>query len=220
MLGRVHGATIFRRRVRRLVDLVQPLIHPGATVLDVGCGDGALGAGIMQLRPDVSLEGVDVLMRERSHIPVTLFDGERLPYPDASWDLVLFVDVLHHVDDPAALLAEARRVARTGIIIKDHLEEGFAAGATLRFMDWVGNAPHGVRLPYNYWSRSQWRDAFATLDLTTERWTERLGLYPAPASWAFDRSLHFVARLGVASPAPGPGVGPEPPFDNTADEEP
>jgi hypothetical protein len=64
-------------------------------------------------------------------------------------------------------------------------------------MDWVGNARHGVALPYNYWPRSKWLDAFNDLDLRLNVWKEDLGLYPWPANLVFERSLHFVARLDV-----------------------
>ena len=69
-------------------------------------------------------------------------------HPDASFDVVMFVDVLHHTDDPLLLLQEAQRVGKI-ILVKDHFRKGFLAGPTLRFMDWVGNAHHGVVLPYN-----------------------------------------------------------------------
>ena len=36
------------------------------------------------------------------------------------------------------------------------MQTGFLAGPTLRFMDWIGNARHGVALPYNYWSAQEW----------------------------------------------------------------
>jgi hypothetical protein len=62
-------------------------------------------------------------------------------------------------------------------------------------MDWVGNARHGVALPYNYWSRAEWTRAFDAAALEPTTMVSRLGLYPAPASWLFDRSLHFVAAL-------------------------
>jgi hypothetical protein len=62
-------------------------------------------------------------------------------------------------------------------------------------MDRVGNARFDVSLPYCYWSRKQWGDAFTALGLVVEVWIGRLGLYPAPVSWLFDGSLHFVARL-------------------------
>jgi SAM-dependent methyltransferase len=123
-----------------------------------------------------------------------------IPYASASVDVVLMVDVLHHTDDPTILLREAARVARTAVVVKDHLREGLGARLTLRSMDWVGNARHGVRLPYNYWSRAQWNRAFDTLGLAVEQWKCALGLYPKPASWLFDRSLHFVGLLAVTRP--------------------
>jgi hypothetical protein len=68
-------------------------------------------------------------------------------------------------------------------------------------MDWVGNAHHGVVLPYNYWPEKRWRDAFADLGLGVGDWTQRVPLYPWPASWVFQRRLHFVARLTTHPPA-------------------
>ncbi len=65
-------------------------------------------------------------------------------------------------------------------------------------MDWVGNAHHGVVLPYNYWSGAQWRNAFATIGLKPQAHRKALGLYPFPASLVFERNLHFVSRLAVA----------------------
>ncbi len=77
----------------------------------------------------------------------------------------MFIDVLHHTEDPLKLLREALRVARKGIIIKDHMVKGFLAWPTLRAVDWVGNAPYGVVLPYNYLSEDEWQSAFKTLGL-------------------------------------------------------
>ena len=197
LLSRVHGDYVHARRVAVLVDHLAPLVPLSASVLDVGCGDGRLAAQLTARRPDVRIEGVDVLVRPSTAIPVRGFDGVHLPYDDASVDVVQFVDVLHHTDDPAVLLREAARVARRRVMLKDHLREGAAAGLTLRAMDWVGNARHDVRLPYNYWSRAQWTSAFDRLGLIVQRWISSLHLYPAPASWVFDRSLHFVAALDV-----------------------
>jgi SAM-dependent methyltransferase len=118
-----------------------------------------------------------------------------LPYDDRSFDAVLFVDVLHHADDPARLLAEGVRTARRFVIIKDHCQNGVAAGPTLRFMDWVGNARHGVARPGVYWPESRWKEVFSVLGLTVSDWTPEVPLYPWWASWLFGRSLHFVARL-------------------------
>lgn len=192
--GLFHEQIVFDRRVRVLADCMAPLLPAGAHVLDVGCGDGTVDVLIGQKRPDVRIEGIDVLVRPQTKIVVTAFDGKTIPFPDGSFDAAMFVDVLHHTDDPLVLLREAARVAPT-IIIKDHCRDGLLAGPTLRFMDYVGNAHHGVVLPYNYWRRRQWDDAFRTLGLTARAWSDRLGLYVWPASLLFDRNLHFVASL-------------------------
>jgi len=194
IVGTLHQAFVFGRRVRVLSGQLAALIPPAARILDVGCGDGTLDLLITRERPDVSIVGVDVLVRPNARIPVEPFDGTHIPYPDASFDAVMFVDVLHHTADPYLLLREATRVGKM-ILIKDHFRESFFAAIRLRSMDWVGNAHHGVALPYNYWSRGQWSAAFGRLGLKTGEMKTSLGLYPPPASWIFERGLHFVARL-------------------------
>ncbi len=149
---------------------------------------------ILQQRPDVTIEGLDVLVRPKTPIPVRPFDGVTLPFAPSSFDVVMFADVLHHTTDPRTLLREAARVGRA-ILIKDHRREGFLAGPTLRFMDWVGNAHHGVTLPYNYWSEAEWASAFEESDLKVIEMKKSVCLYHPPASWLFDRGLHFIARL-------------------------
>ena len=170
LLDRVHGGIVHSRRVGVLARWLAEMIPDGASVLDVGCGDGLLAKLVADARPDVRIEGVDVL---------------------------------HHTDDPNVLLAEAARVARRCVVIKDHTRDGLLAGPTLSFMDWVGNARHGVALPYNYWPRDRWRGAIERLGMSVEQWEPRIGLYPWWARWAFERGLHFVARLGIGT-QPGP----------------
>ncbi len=192
---KVHGKAVFDRRIEVLTRTLADFIPANARVLDIGCGSGTLAKRIMALRPDIGIEGIDVLVRPGAEIPVTEFDGDTIPWEDGHFDIALFVDVLHHTEAPARLLAEAKRVSKGGIVIKDHFREGVLADATLRFMDWVGNAQHGVVLPYNYLSDPEWRGIWSKLGLKVERLTDKVGLYPAPFSWLFDRRLHFVARL-------------------------
>jgi SAM-dependent methyltransferase len=198
-LQAIHAEVVHRRRVRRLAALTAVLLPPNAKVLDVGCGDGQLGALLLHLRPDLVLEGVDVMMRPQAPISVSWFDGRKLPFESKSVDAILLIDVLHHCDDAMALLADCERVARESVIIKDHLADGFLSVPMLRFMDWVGNASHGVALPYNYWTRQQWHDAFALFDWNICNWKQDLAIYPLPADWIFGRNLHFLTQLSPVS---------------------
>ena len=198
----LHGRVVWDRRVEVLTEQIAGLLPADARVLDVGCGDGTIAAEIMSRRPDVRITGIDVLVRPETKIEVTEFDGRTIPFGDATFDAVTFVDVLHHTDDATVLLREAARVAATAVVIKDHLADGFLANPTLRAMDWVGNASHGVALPYNYWTSAQWDAAFADVGLEVQRSVTDLGLYAPPLSWACDRQLHVVWRLAPGSSGP------------------
>ncbi len=195
LLNAVHDRAVFRRRVRTLSGHLADMLGSSGTVLDLGCGDGSIARAVMDRKPGLTFRGIDVLVRGRTLIPVTPFDGNTIPADDKSFDWVMIVDVLHHADNPGRLVAEAARVARNGVVIKDHLREGFAAYATLRFMDWVGNRGHDVRLPYNYLSRAEWAAIFRDAGLAPGIWREKLSLYPYPVSLVCDRSLHFIAAL-------------------------
>lgn len=113
-------------------------------VVDVGCGVGHWGRTLLPwLHPDATLIGVD---REPSFVEqATAAASERgitrrasyrtgvaeaLPVPDASADLVTCQTVLMHVADPAAVLAEMRRVLRPGGLLFVAEPNNFAEKAT------------------------------------------------------------------------------------------
>src|SRR5262249_50421134 len=131
LLERLHGNYVQQKRLDGLVCHLKDFLPKNASVLDVGCGDGQLAYRISQERPDLSLSGIDVLVREKTCVPVRQFDGKNIPFDTASVDVVMFIDVLHHTNDPYALLREAVRVTKKNIIVKDHLVSGFLAQQTL-----------------------------------------------------------------------------------------
>src|SRR3712207_3512897 len=86
----------------------------GRPRLDVGCGLGgyvkALTEGGLDCRGlDVEAEYVEVA--RGLGVEAEVYDGERLPLQDGGVDTVILFEVLEHLEDPAALLREARRVA-------------------------------------------------------------------------------------------------------------
>jgi SAM-dependent methyltransferase len=194
-IGAWHHAFVFQRRTRVLAEILAKHIPQGTSVLDIGCGDGSIGSLIAQLRPDITIQGVEFLVRPECKIECRAFDGASLPFPDGAFDVCVFVDVLHHTQDPAILLREAARVSRSLVLLKDHLDENIVDDLTLRLMDWVGNRPHGVTLTYNYQSRKQWLEYFSSCGLAETVWTTHVPLYPPPVSLVAGRSLHFVTLL-------------------------
>lgn len=193
--GYVHDRGVLRRRVTALASVIAPLLPKSAQVLDVGCGDGLLAQALLEMRPDLRIEGVDVLVRAGTQIPVREFDGTRLPFADDEYDVAMAIDVFHHAEHAEALMGEMKRVARGSLVVKDHLLHGLLSELTLRAMDWAGNSHHGVRLPFSYWSEAEWRSAWARCGIRPVSILRNLNLYPFPLSLVFERDLHFIATL-------------------------
>jgi SAM-dependent methyltransferase len=90
-------------------------VPEGAVVLEIGCGGGKMLRTVAAHRRPAALLGCDVAkpdpLPEDFEFTLVEPDG-RLPYDDATVDVVLVVDVLEHVDDPPGLLGEVHRVLR------------------------------------------------------------------------------------------------------------
>lgn len=191
----VHRMLIGRRRIHSLCRALSPHLQGSQRLIDLGCGDGRLSHELLKKNPQLQIQGFDVLERPAHKVfPIHRYDGTQLPVSNQGADTVLLVDVLHHAENPFALLQEATRVS-TNILIKDHLLKGWLSGKILAFMDWVGNRPHGVSLPHHYWSQDQWEGAFQKLGLVVTDYKTNLGLYPWPFNLVFEKNLHFVAKL-------------------------
>jgi SAM-dependent methyltransferase len=195
LLGKIHGKVVFERRIAVLAEKLAEMLAPGFRLLDIGCGDGQVAALLREAVCGLKVEGVEVHPRNACAIPCRYFDGSHLPFPDGCFDCCLLVDVIHHMEDPLPLLREACRVSRRFLLIKDHLAESALDHWTLRLMDWVGNRPHGVTLPYAYLSASQWQTLYQQLDLSVEHEVFNLALYPGVFSMVFGRKLHFISLL-------------------------
>ncbi|GJL73562.1 MAG: hypothetical protein NMNS01_27610 [Nitrosomonas sp.] len=190
-----HHKTIFKRRIQALTKAIVPHLKPGQ-ILDVGCGNGMLASVVGQQRPDIEIQGVDIYLRPKSYIPVKQFEGDTLPFDDNTFTSVMIVDVLHHTDNPAIILAECLRVSSEIVVVKDHLYRNSWEHMLLRGMDWVGNAPHGVRLPYNYFTPQTWLDCLKEAGLhETSRINFVSGLYPQPLQWIAGGRIQFISTL-------------------------
>jgi ubiquinone/menaquinone biosynthesis C-methylase UbiE len=103
--------------------LAEALLHAapapvdGALLLDVGAGTGvvgdvATGLGAACVETDVAVEML-AQRRDRPRRSVAA-DGHRLPFRSAAFDVVTAACSLSHLDDPSAMVAEARRILRPG----------------------------------------------------------------------------------------------------------
>ena len=127
------NAVVKADHVVHLLKAAEPGVQT-PSVLEVGCGDGEVLTELAHRGFGPELVGIEVsetaASMARSHPEITrvaTFDGERLPFPDASFPLVLATHVLEHVADPLTLLKEMRRVATSFVVIEVPLESNLAA---------------------------------------------------------------------------------------------
>jgi SAM-dependent methyltransferase len=116
----------------------------GRDVVDVGCGDGGLAAGLARAGArvtglEVSPDKLDTARRARdgSGVRFALGRGEALGLPDDSADVVVYLRSLHHVpvDAMGGALDEARRVLRPGGLL--YVAEPLAEGAFFAMVELV-----------------------------------------------------------------------------------
>jgi SAM-dependent methyltransferase len=92
------------------------------SLLEVGCGSGHFtdwfaDLGLSAVGIDRASSMVSLARDRRSDIPFLLGDATRLPFGDATFDVVALVTVLEFLDTPETALREAGRVARNGLIL-------------------------------------------------------------------------------------------------------
>ncbi|MFE2507838.1 class I SAM-dependent methyltransferase [Streptomyces naganishii] len=110
------------------------LLPPGTRdLLDVGCGTGIVTRRLAALRPALRVTGVDLsagmARRAAARLPgaVVRADSRRLPFPDARFDAVSSVWLLHlapSAGDARATVAECARVLRPGGVYVTTVDKG------------------------------------------------------------------------------------------------
>jgi SAM-dependent methyltransferase len=121
-LAAEDGHWWYRGRRAIVLDAARRSLRTSATprILDAGCGGGAVLAELAGLGTAVGLEPSPT-SRERAlaRRAGEVVDGDlaRLPFADDEFDLATTLDVLEHLDDDRAALAELRRVVRPGGVL-------------------------------------------------------------------------------------------------------
>ncbi len=142
------GAITEALELRLLLDLMGEL--RGARVLDAGCGDGALvcaaalrGAEVTGVDPDAAMLAAARSRAEKVGVKATFLEerAERLPFPNASFDVVAAITVLCFVPDAAGAMHEMARVLRPGgRLVIGELGRWSSWAAIRRLRGWLGSA--------------------------------------------------------------------------------
>ena len=160
-----------------------------------GAGAGAAAEAVGQAVGAGHVEGVDVRLQPEPRIPVRAYDGTTLPFEAGAFEIVLLSDVLHHAAEPQRLLAEAARVARRAVVLKDHFAFGPTSRKVLLLLDVVANREYGIAVLGRYLHPRELLELAASCALSVERLAWPLDVHP-PLVRSLTRSeLQFAALL-------------------------
>jgi SAM-dependent methyltransferase len=96
------------------------LERPFSSLLDIGCGRGTLIEALRERAPDVSYTGLELSEESAQIATAKGIDvmrrdlAEPLPFPDESFDVVTFGEVIEHLFDPDSVLDEIHRILKPG----------------------------------------------------------------------------------------------------------
>lgn len=197
IIKKLHKRFVYNSRLNSLKTHIISICkdYDISQILDIGAGDGALDRLLLTENPLFHISGIDTLKRPFTFIPVEEYDGAHINLNDNSVEATMLIDVLHHTDNIAEVLKEASRVSKKYIIIKDHIVSDKKSLFKLKLMDYVGNKPNGVSLPYNYLTQDEWDCLFGQLGLSVKYIKSDLHLYSGLFHPIFDSDLHFIALL-------------------------
>ncbi len=192
-----HAAGVIRDRdrfyrmvARRIAVHLEPSRRGRARLLDAGCGGGyllreAARAGTVIFRElhglDISVAALQVARVEAPRVRLVLAQGERLPYPDRTFDAVACLGNLEHFIDPAAGAREIARVCRPGGAAWLLLPNSFYSGDIWRVVR-TGYGPNHHQVIDRFATVNEWRDFLEACGLRVEevapynrfKWWKRL----------------------------------------------
>ena len=173
-------------RLRQALAATAKLKKAGAKVLEIGCGAGQFIRAIKKINPgwqcygcDISESALGLARASGDGVVYELSESKKLPAADGSLDAALIFDVLEHVEEPEALVAEVRRTLKRGGVFYCFVP---CEGDVLSMWNWLRNLGVGTGLTkqyaghINYFSRRSLLDLFKKYNFAVEsiRYSEHI----------------------------------------------
>ncbi len=165
-------------------------------ILDYGCGSMEISKKLQHNKYISKIIGTDVFKYnykkgKLSYISQNVFSKKKVKV-----DLIIIVDVLHHigVEKCHLVLNKLSKVSKK-IIIKDHFEYSYFSRQLLRFVDFYANYAYGVKIPNKYFDQKSWQDQIKKSKFKEKKIFKNFQQHDGIFNFILDKKYHFISVL-------------------------
>ena len=166
-------------------------------ILDFGCGSMGISKKLQKYAFVKQIIGTDTYnfkykTKKMKYIQSDFFFKSK----NNKFDLIIAVDVLHHIgiDDAYKILKKLSKISKH-IIIKDHFEHGFFSRHLLRFVDFYANYAYGVNIPDKYFDYRSWNKTVKKSSLKEIKFIKKFQQHDGLFNLILNKKHHFVSLL-------------------------
>ena len=166
-------------------------------ILDFGCGSMEISKELQKYSFVKQIIGTDTYnfkykTKKMKYIQSDFFFKSK----NNKFDLIIAVDVLHHIgiDDAYKILKKLSKISKH-IIIKDHFEHGFFSRHLLRFVDFYANYAYGVNIPDKYFDYRSWNKTVKKSSLKEIKFIKKFQQHDGLFNLILNKKHHFVSLL-------------------------
>ena len=160
-----YALKIGNKRAALIAQFLLPMIEGSGEIIDVGCGPAHLSYRISKLT-NRKIKYLDIKKITFTHpdVSVEIYDGEKLPYDESTFETCLCLFVLHHTGDPINILREMKRVSYRNIIVaEDYLSSRKYIFCEV-IKDLISNFLN-TKITFQYHTEDEWENMFKELEL-------------------------------------------------------
>ena len=191
-------------RTKRLSKKVELLIKKEAekkktsvSVIDFGCGSMEISKKIQHNKYIKKIIGLDIFKSNYRYKKLQYHNYKNLNgLNNFKSDIVILVDVLHHigVDKSHLVLKRLSKNSKT-LIVKDHFEHGYFSRQLLRFIDFYANYAYGVIIPKKYFDYKSWKKTVKKSSLTENYFEKNFQQHDGLFNLILNKRHHFISVL-------------------------
>ncbi|MDA9604518.1 class I SAM-dependent methyltransferase [Candidatus Pelagibacter sp.] len=199
-IRKIFGGDRIKRISEIIIDLSKKISlrnKKKIIILDFGCGSMEISKKLEKYSFVNKIIGTDTFDFKFKTKKMKYIQTHKLyKSKNNKFDLVIIVDVLHHmgVDDAYKILKKLSKISKN-IIVKDHFEYGFFSRHLLRFVDFYANYAYDVNIPNKYFDYKSWKKTVKKSSLNEIKFIKNFQQHDGLFNFILNKKHHFISLL-------------------------